>query len=470
MTWLRRLSLGFVAPALVLVAGPARAQDPFLVEKLAPEIAKACLPPTLLQRASLQDESGVISAQALGTAIFASGIAPLHQEYQWNAGGPAAIARQAFADDAGPNADSLNRLQSLISTWIAPDDGGSAWLPLASGGVSVRRADGSPATARDGEAVLADILAGNAGRFVFGCRHVPASDDAPEMEEDDAADETDRRPVFAVAKTPDDLALALADKSFAEFAYLEDREADSQTYSAYVTLGLIWPERAHPSPTWTTSRFGWLVRARPGLFVQYEREGSDTTPDVDETNNLNFGLQAAGFLQTRGAARGATTRTHYFAFGARYLTDDQFESEGWSVLARVTPGLRWPGFQTPQDLTDRLQYRWLVSGIADYESIEDPGDKASLQDSPEFGRLGFDADAELRLFLTPDREQAISLSASYAMRADVTGADGDADLFTSRLLFEPSPHYSFGIVYERGENLESLEAIEQWKLTVGIRR
>ena len=112
----------------------------------------------------------------------------------------------------------------------------------------------------------------------------------------------------------------------------------------------------------------------------------------------------------------------------------------------------------------------MVTAVADYEAVDDPGHKVKWVTKPEFARIGLDAEAELRFFLDGDQKQAFSVNVSYGLREALSGSEGDADLWTAKFLFEPTPNYAFGLVYREGSNLDSFEAIDQWTLTIGVRR
>jgi hypothetical protein len=396
--------------------------------------------------------SGRISAQNLAAAIDESAVAPLTYRSDWAGDAPRAIARAAFGDAGGPNEASLNMLQRLVQTWTDPNDPSrEQYLPRADGGILVTYRSGRIVSPADAEAVLVAILRGDDSQYAFGC--------APSAQDDGATDDAPpaREHVrIALARDPDDLQTDLSDKSFAEFAYVRNEETNEDSYAIHATLGAIFPRLTGRN---RGRSFFWEMR--PIAMVQYEREGSDSG---DEVNNLNFGVQAAGFVQTRGRH----TLSHYYTLTARYLTDDRFESSAWSLGATLTPQLPIPGNDVAFELVpNRLRFRWLLTLAAEHFSVADPGRKTALQTANEFTRAGFDLDGELRLLLGGDN--ALSLRAEYRFREAFGGQIGDAQLFIARLAFEPVPQVAVGVTYTRGENIDSLEFGEQWKLTFGLR-
>jgi hypothetical protein len=67
------------------------------------------------------------------------------------------------------------------------------------------------------------------------------------------------------------------------------------------------------------------------------------------------------------------------------------------------------------------------------------------------------------------RTDALAFLADYRLREALDDDVGDADLLSLKLLFEPDPRYAFGIAFDRGRNLDSLEFSETWKITLGIK-
>lgn len=443
MTSARIAPLAAAAAALALPSA-ASAADQLLVDKLAPEIADRCV-------------GSRISAAALRDAIDASKIAPLAYQSAWRTNPTESIARAAFADDTGPNRNSLDILQHLAITWLDPSlENADAHLPLASGGVEASLRRGGEPQPDQAEDMLRAILNGDDSRFQFVCSRTAAR--APAPAEQPAAGPSWR---LSVVRDPGDLSVPdLADKTYAEFAYLNDEVADEKSYSVYATAGLIGPRMTKAWGTVESPRGRLFIEASPVVFLQVEREGSEQTPDDEEVNNLNLGLQLGGFIQTRRTR----TLSHYYAISARFMSDDELDSEAWAVNAEFVPHIPLPGNDVPYG--DRFTFRWLVTLAADYMSIDDVGQKAALREAREYARIGYNLDGQLRYEV--GEQSAFALKAGYAVRDDLDGKS-DAQFFVGQFLFEPGPNLAFGVAYERGENLDTLEFSHKWKLTVGVR-
>ena len=313
---------------------------------------------------------------------------------------------------------------------------------------------GGPVPANEAEAVLAAILGHDDSRYVFGCTHR----DQPVEPEEGAPGVR-----LVLARTPDDLLKGkLTDRAFAEFAYTRDEVAHESTYSIHATLGLVFPgSTLQPASRPGEGRSRLSLGIRPVALLQYEREGGS---GADEVNNLNFGFQAGGVLQT-GTSR---TLRHRYAITGRYLTDDRFDSAAWSLAATFTPQFHIFGNRVAADVAPNLTFRWLATLTADHFSVSDPGRKTALLTANEFTRVGFDLEAGLRLALN-DGNNSISLRGEYQLREAVSGRVGDAQLLNVSLAFQPIDQVAVGLTYTRGENIDSLEFGEQWKFTFGLR-
>lgn len=445
----RGCMLACVIAAALARGAPASAADPALVEKLAPAIAEHCV-------------NDLITAQALGEAVVTLALPDLKPEYGLLRG-PRAVAARAFADTAGPNREAYTRLRRLTQTWVNPADPGvNDYLPLSAGGVAILERDGSRVLPDRSEAALVAMLEGDDTAFAFRC--VTTAAPPPPNSESDATP-SPHRAVFTIARSPGDLALPLKKKSFAEVSFLSNEVTDEDSYSIYATAGVSWGE--FTPVTRPQHEGGLVVRAIPSAFVQLEREGIGDGNAVDDIDNLNFGAQLSGFVQ----ARGGSTATHYYALTARFLSDGRLDSEAWSAALSITPEIPWPGYDQPYDLVrDRVEFSWLASGVADYFDVVDPGRKSELQTAPEFARLGFDLSAGLRFLLGANRTDALAFLADYRLREELGSGVGDARILSLKLLFEPDPKYAFGIAFDRGRNLDSLEFAETWKITLGVKR
>lgn len=429
-------------------ATPARAADANLAAKLAPEIQKRCV-------------DGSLSAKALGEAIYASKTAPLAAEYAWLSGGPDVISAQAFRGGSEQNREALYLLRRLTETWILQGPDATNYLPISAGGVEILQSSGASLPITAAEAALTDILRGNDDRFSFRCISKPG--DGATLP---SADEPKSSVTIAIGKTPDDLQLPLKKKKFAEVSYLNNASEDQSSVSINATLGLSFGELT-PVRYRKSDKRGVLVRALPTAFVQLDRQGISDGDRDDDIDNLSLGFELGGFLQTRRRF----TRTHYYALSARYLTDLGFHSSAWSANFSVTPEIPLPGNDVPYDIIpDRLVFDWLVRGTADFTKVTDPGDKTELVDKPDWLRTGFDVSAGLRYLFDRSRKHSLALVGSYQLREALGQSTGNARLLSLKLLVEPSDQYAFGVSFERGRNLDSLEFSKVWKATFGIRR
>ncbi|MDZ4052798.1 MAG: hypothetical protein U1E24_05960, partial [Phenylobacterium sp.] len=232
-----------------------------------------------------------------------------------------------------------------------------------------------------------------------------------------------------------------ADRPFATFSYLDDRENDEEVASTDIFIGFS-------RPIW----FGG--RASPSLAYQ-RRTGSDPL------NDLTFALE------------GSTSR---LTWSAGFETDDSFESAlyraqvqfqpfgGPNVCARAWVRSGADGYPTSGGRCDL----WLT---ADYVDVADHGDKADLAARREFGRLGLRVAASWWTRVGQSDAYWL-LNGSYSLYETVSGDDADADFSKLSIDYLPSGQspYSFGVSYERGEDLTSFTAIDQIKFTIGVRR
>lgn len=439
----------------LLAAGSARAQDANLVANLAPLISKSCT--------AVGDERGTISATRLRAAIFSKNVVTFDDVAPLVGTGGAPLATLVLAAADGDNQEAYLILGRLVESWVAPDAPGAGnFLPFASGGVAISRRDGAALASSETAAVLADIVDQSDARFVFRC--------TPPGETPDPAPESGRMPPFKliIAKEPDDLALPkLTDRPFAEAAYVRDADAGEETFSFYGTLGLNFGDRAIGQQAYRDGRSPLMLRLRPIAFAQLEYEKVSGT-GAAKTDNLNFGLELGGDLQTRTGAGASVTANHFLSLSLRYLTDTRFDSSGWSVVAKWAPRLPIPGSFVPAPLGDAMDLSWKLTGVFDHAGFEDPGRKTELLTAPHFTRVGLDAIAALRLKL--GNTNIVTLSGEYAFREKFGSGPGDAQLLGLRMTFAPSDHFSFGIGYDRGENLDTLEHSDTLKLTIGVRQ
>lgn len=443
------------ATGLAIAASPAAQARPGaerpdrnLIDNLAPLIAKHCTP--------TGDRRGEIKAAALYEALLSSdvvtfkNVAPLLAQ-------PGSVLAPLFIAGKGDDRGAYLLVSRTVGGWTAPtEEGAGRFLPLAYGGIEVQARSGGPLGAADTAAVLADIFDRSDANYRFLC--IPSAEHTPPPSDGGGVGQ------LLIAKEPTDFAAAkLTDRPFAEFAYLRDEDADTDTYSFYGTLGIGFGDRSIGRKAYDAGRSKVMARIRPLVFTQleYEKASDAATAKVD---NLNLGLQLGGVVQTRGK----TTANHFYALSVRYLTDTRFDSSGWSVAAQWTPRFPIPGNLIAAPLGGGVDFSWKLTGVGDHAGFSDIGRKTDLTGAPHYTRLGFDAAAQLRLKLA--NADILSLAGTYALRENLERGLGDAQRLGLRLTFAPSDNLSIGLGYDRGRNLDTLEHSRTVKLVVGIRK
>ena len=112
-----------------------------------------------------------------------------------------------------------------------------------------------------------------------------------------------------------------------------------------------------------------------------------------------------------------------------------------------------------------------VAAVADWGRVENPGHKDELKERAHDRRLGYDLGLDLRAGPPGREDWRVIWTNLYQLRNGRTAAGGDAQLFTSSLKFKLSDEsrFAFGLTYDRGENLQSLDQSEAWRLVLGLR-
>lgn len=438
-----------VAAGLAIATSPAHAADRKLVKQLGPLIGKRCT--------ASRDQLGEISAGRLVDALLSS-IVVTFDSPALLVGQSGSMLAPVIMDAApGDNREAYLLVGGTVRGWTAPTAPGAGnFLPLAHGGVEVRARDGRTLGEADTTAVLADILDRNDAHYRFVCM-VPADTASPPADGNGVAR-------LLIVKEPTDLAIPkLTDRPFAELAYLRDEESGSDTYSFYGTLGLATDDRTIGRRAYEARRGNTMLRIRPLAFAQLEYEKASDAASA-KVDNLNFGAELGGVLQTRGAR----TSNQFWALSVRYLTDTRFDSAGWSAVAKWTPYFGVPGNIVPYVLGKGVELQWRLTGVADHAGFSDIGRKTELVGAPHYTRLGLDATADLRLKLGDTN--ILSLGGTYAWRENLERGLGNATRSTLRLTFSPSDNFSVGLGYDRGRNIDTLEYSRTVKLTLGIRK
>lgn len=273
----------------------------------------------------------------------------------------------------------------------------------------------------------------------------------------------------SVGATLADLAKSFDQRETASVSLRVDEQADTEVGTVRGVIGATW------SPPDSVSANG-VVRFGGGPYLGYERV---THPSPDKAvNNLELGFRGQ-WLFYPGAVDPDAPYPSWLTLSSSWLTDDQGDSSAWRVEAAYRPGLSGPlfrsGYGFERALLDEPRYfvtaRWDLNLIADYAEVIDPGEKAALLNRPDYLRWGYDLSGELRLRWR-ERDPTIGLSALYQFRDDLDRSGGNADRVTARLKYYPSKesNWTFGLEYDRGENIQSLEPLENWLMTLGYRR
>lgn len=270
-----------------------------------------------------------------------------------------------------------------------------------------------------------------------------------------------------VGATQADLLKSLEDRETASVSLRVDQQADTEIGTVRGVVAATWSPPGGPDQT---------VWFRGGPYLGYERV---THPSPDKAiNNLEVGVRGS-WLFYPGATDADAAYGSWLTLSSALLTDDQGDSSAWRVEAAFRPGfgdaIFRSGYGFDRTVVDEASYwvtaRWDLNLIADYAEVTDPGEKQALLTRPDFLRWGYDLSGELRLRWR-ERAPTVGLSAIYQYRDDLNDAGGNADRITARLKYYPSKEsrWAFGIEYDRGENVLSLEPMENWLMTLGYRQ
>ncbi len=363
----------------------------------------------------------------------------------------------------------LDQLWDQVDQWGQPGADNTGHLrTLADGGLMIVDGQGRSTSDRT-EELVGDILVGESN-YNFICRMrppVPTVENPRQMPIDPPPPESDGRPDWVLVNTKDGLSeLSLEDREFAEFSFTDDQEAGDRTFGLAFTAGARFDE--------SLLRLGGgsSISAALTPYVSYDRQGGDDPAADGYVNNLNLGLQAAGSIQFRGSR----TWLGYYSLSYAHETDDDFDSDANSLELKLDPPLpvSWPYhrmFSRASGTAERptVEARWTLEGVADWVEVDDPGQKTALTERATYRRLGYDLGVDFRFH--PSEDWHVLWTNQYQVREGQTAAGGDAELFTSSLLFKLSKdsHYSFGLNFENGRDLQSLEPTEVWKLVLGLR-
>lgn len=458
---------------LAVTAVPARAAPEDEREALAAGITKACR--TEGGGGAGGGGEGRIAPGDLARVIFASRFVGLKLQANWIIAGAPAIAQAAYAmwTPGGPpqaidrdNQSALLQLALLAHGWAVPEARGNGFqgMPEAVQAVRLLRPDGASFDNRTWPDGLRAVLAGAGDEVIVTCAAAPA--DQPSADPGAAARPAAGHPgpALIVGNTPADLVIPnLGNRSFAEVSLLRDADGRTTSLSVNGTVGLRWGNLRLGRPPASRTESRTFAVVRPLGFVQLQRQS--VTGDPWAIDNLSFGLQADGFVQSRSPRGG--TRSHYFALSGLYITDTRFLSRSLQASARIMPDLKLPGFGIAYHIGDATTVRWLLSAVADYTRVEDSGRKSGLAGVADWTRVGYDARAIVALQL--GALPPMDLTASYDARYALAEGPGRAAMLRLQWLYHPDAHLSFGLAYENGTNLDNLFHTSTVKATLGFR-
>ncbi len=220
------------------------------------------------------------------------------------------------------------------------------------------------------------------------------------------------------------------------------------------------------------AKYGAPLTPRISPFVELDYK-SNIDPKK-ETDNLAFGVSVDGDLpdsfELSGLPDNIGIGLDRYHITASWITDIE-ERESSQFFSTLNLPLLEFGAVSPPDW-GRLNLHWYVSSdIAfDHSEIGEAGDKVALEKLSSFVRYGYDLALVARLGygLT---EWSTTLKAEYKFRDDFTAGPANADYWEVGLTLKPreDSNFSYGITYKRGENLKTLEDIENWEFSLGFK-
>ena len=299
-------------------------------------------------------------------------------------------------------------------------------------------------------------------------------------------------PRLAISKNADSVGLddpditSFKSREAAQFAITLDREnkintadpgqtavfVENEVFQADMAVSLDKFFRIHRGELEIESRGDEThdIYISPYAALQYKTNLDNTK----ETDNLSFGLKLNQSLPESfkiplniSGILSASTEVDGYSVNLAYVTDiEQRESRQWFAEAKTefvtAEFLNIPNVQTFLGLT----------AVMDYSQVDEFVDKVKLKDINEFLRLGYDLSASAAYNLTDGLR--LGLDVNYQFRDTLTNEAANADHVTASLNFKPVSRpdleLSYGIVYERGETLISLEDVEIRKLAIGLKR
>lgn len=195
--------------------------------------------------------------------------------------------------------------------------------------------------------------------------------------------------------------------------------------------------------------------------------------------SLNYDEKFDPTKETDNLAVGVYHLTDWAFINNRYVGDPQFKVS-WVTDIEERESAQWTAQATvPLTFLDRFgpthtigPLTWSVDAILDYSHVIDEGDKIALKDVGEVFRMGYQIDWQVNRPLINLSGFEPTLKGKYHFRDTLGGGRGNADLVEVELgLFNLKTHNAtISIDYNRGENLTSLEPVENYSLSLKFRQ
>jgi hypothetical protein len=229
------------------------------------------------------------------------------------------------------------------------------------------------------------------------------------------------------------------DRKPATLAWTRDRDGNSDSADVDIFIGF---------PAWDVGALEQGIRP----FVAMQKD----TSKAEEVNDLTAGIM------TMWNASWPLSPTFTAALSAE--SDDEFDAEVWrgDLFAHLDVDCGFLG----RGNWGVMCYPRLV---ADHANINDPGEKEKLAKLSSYTRLGAGLDIAWWYHLSEDLR--LNLDAGYTFRNDVDGSDADAERTTFGISFSPrgADWFSFGAEWAQGEDLTSLESVDEIAVKIGFK-
>ena len=306
----------------------------------------------------------------------------------------------------------------------------------------------------------------NADSYQLAC-NLPAPVEAPDTDDGASVE-------WRLGANPDTIAQpALSVREFASFNLTDNRETNIEVSEINLAVGRAWTSADQ--------------QASALIYAALQRSESDD-PKAEEDNLLQLGLRLGLNVDRSTIRRRCEGRSsecyqglrhdHRLGMGIAYLSDDEFEAQGFQALMTFSPGLDLPGYRLynrdllATSLADRpsFQFAWLLDLTPlDLLSISERGEAFSAT-AEGYTRYG----ADLSILMTTRDELSWvtpTLRLDYDIREPFNPDQPSVSLFTAALILQPSKTspVSFEVAYSDGEDLITLKPKEEVSLRLGVR-